>query len=78
MATVWAGEILADSGGDNCATWSPAAAPQLLQGDYMGHFNMGSTVVLLGPTAALRWDPARQVGQPIKMGAGLGCCAPAA
>ncbi|MEE4184983.1 MAG: archaetidylserine decarboxylase [Gammaproteobacteria bacterium] len=81
MATAWAGEIRGPKHGGTVRRHWPstdAAAPRLRQGDYMGHFNMGSTVILLGPAARLDWNTDRRVGQPIKMGASLGRIGPAA
>lgn len=38
------------------------------QGDEVGRFNMGSTVVLLLPPSAPAWDPALSPGSPVRMG----------
>lgn len=73
MSTAWAGEVRATQrDGVTREQWPTAAAPQLQQGEYMGHFNMGSTVILLGPAAPLNWDSERRVGQQVKMGWSLG------
>ncbi len=52
--------------------YTGANAPHLSQGEYMGHFNMGSTVVLLGPAGLGDWDPAVQAGTTVRVGQLLG------
>lgn len=73
ISTQWSGEITVPPGsGRVTRRWPNASGPALRQGDYVGHFNLGSTVVLLGPPAALRWNSDRAVGQPVLMGEPLG------
>ena len=46
----------------------PAGQVQLAQGEEMGRFLLGSTVVLLLPEAAPGWNAAWQAGGPVRMG----------
>jgi phosphatidylserine decarboxylase len=78
MSTVWHGEV------------TPAGArsgPRLLErrtgadewqprGAELGMFNMGSTVILLLPPGAARWDEALQPGMGLRVGQGLGTWTP--
>jgi len=78
IETVWAGEITpgrprrlesSDYGGSR--------GVRLVQGEEMGRFNMGSTVILLFPDAALQWEGTRRPGTPLEMGQLLGRFRPA-
>jgi len=78
IETVWAGEITpgrprrlesSDYGGSR--------GVRLVQGEEMGRFNMGSTVILLFPGAALQWERTRGPGTPLEMGQLLGRFRPA-
>jgi len=72
MATVWAGQI------------TPPRARKITRGDWsrrditlqrgqeMGRFNMGSTVILLLPPAAVSSLEAFESGDPVLMGQKLG------
>lgn len=69
IETVWAGEVT--PGGPRELTrhdYQGAAARQLAQGEEMGRFNMGSTVILLLPRGSARWDKDLSAGEPIRMG----------
>ncbi|MGI9291758.1 MAG: archaetidylserine decarboxylase [Gammaproteobacteria bacterium] len=74
ISTAWAGEIL--PGGDNTPVITDysqrAGAPKLNKGDYMGHFNMGSTVVLIAPPGQLTWEPQLGTGDTVSMGQRIG------
>ncbi|MGH8149637.1 MAG: archaetidylserine decarboxylase [Steroidobacteraceae bacterium] len=50
----------------------PAAASALEKGAEMGHFSLGSTVILVFPRDALGWLPDLSAGSPIVMGQALG------
>ncbi len=68
MATVWHGVVnpprLAA-----VKTWNYAGQKvELKQGDEMGRFLLGSTVVMLFPKGALRFNPAWQPTQAIRLG----------
>ena len=49
--------------------------PHLVQGEYMGHFNMGSTVVLIGPEKLSQWEPGCSEGSIVRMGQKIGTIA---
>ncbi len=72
MATVWHGVVNPPRPGTvrawdyDAAAATPTAA--LRQGDEMGRFLLGSTVVLLWPRGPLRFTPAWAPGRPIRLG----------
>ena len=68
MATVWHGVVNPPRTGHISRHDYPPGAVQLAQGEEMGRFLLGSTVVLLLPEAAPDWNPAWQPGGPIRMG----------
>ncbi|MBE2294929.1 MAG: phosphatidylserine decarboxylase, partial [Phycisphaerales bacterium] len=45
---------------------------QLERGAELGRFNMGSTVILLFGTDAIRWEPTIGPDAPVRMGQRLG------
>ena len=49
-----------------------ARAAQLAKGDEMARFNMGSTVILLFPPGAVRWDSKLEAGNTLRMGERIG------
>ena len=68
MATVWHGLVNPPRPGQVRA-WDYAQAPvPLRQGEEMGRFLLGSTVVLLFPRGALRFHPDWAPGRPIRLG----------
>jgi phosphatidylserine decarboxylase len=68
MATVWQGVVNPPRPGQ-LRTWHYEQAPVALrQGDEMGRFLLGSTVVLLFPKGPLRFNPAWAPGRPIRLG----------
>jgi phosphatidylserine decarboxylase len=74
ISTAWTGEISAPADGQVVQTSykdSPDA-PTLNRGDYMGHFNMGSTIVLLAPPGKCTWAPNVQTGDIVRVGQRLG------
>ncbi len=74
ISTAWGGEII-PSGDDNIIRTDftdAATAPQLERGAYMGHFNMGSTIVLLAPPGKLDWDTSLQTGKLVQVGQCIG------
>jgi phosphatidylserine decarboxylase len=51
----------------------PLARPYVFaRGDELGHFNMGSTVVVAFHRSAVRWDPRLTVGTAVRVGQPLG------
>jgi phosphatidylserine decarboxylase len=74
MSTVWHGEITpsrADKGVQTLEPGSPAALWQP-RGAELGRFSMGSTVILLLPPGAVRWDSLLQPGVSVRVGGRLG------
>jgi phosphatidylserine decarboxylase len=69
IETVWAGEIT--PGGPDTLTrtsYQTDKPIRLVQGEEMGRFNMGSTVILLMPKGKCDWLDNLQAGSPIQMG----------
>ena len=52
--------------------WDEPAARRVARGAEIGHFNLGSTVVVLFARGAVRWDSRLTTGMPVTMGAALG------
>ncbi|MDE2626452.1 MAG: phosphatidylserine decarboxylase [Burkholderiales bacterium] len=68
MATVWHG-VVNPPRGSVLREWRYDDRNIMLkQGEEMGRFLLGSTVVLLFPKAALRFNPAWTPGRPIRLG----------
>jgi len=68
MATVWHG-VVNPPRVRRVREWQyPERAVQLKQGEEMGRFLLGSTVVMLFPKAALRFNPAWAPARPIRLG----------
>jgi phosphatidylserine decarboxylase len=68
MATVWHGAVKA-AAVRRVREWHyPAGAVTLRRGDEMGRFMLGSTVVMLFPKPALRFNPAWLPGGAIRFG----------
>ena len=68
MATVWHGVVNPPRPGQVRAWRYEDRIVQLAQGDEMGRFLLGSTVVLLFPPGLLRFNPAWVPGGAIRMG----------
>jgi phosphatidylserine decarboxylase len=71
MATVWHG-VVNPPRVKEVREWryggAEAEAPTLKQGDEMGRFLLGSTVVMLYPSRPLRFNALWQAGRPIRLG----------
>ncbi|RTL23350.1 MAG: phosphatidylserine decarboxylase [Burkholderiales bacterium] len=66
MATVWQGRI---ERGGSVKAWDYAPGQvTLAQGEEMGRFLLGSTVVMLFEPSGLRFNPAWRPGGPVRMG----------
>jgi len=74
MDTVWAGPVTPV--GRRTGSWDqrerPPPAAALERGAEMGRFNMGSTVILLLPKGAVRWEEHLGPGSAVRMGQALG------
>lgn len=72
MATTWHGVVNAQRDGQ-VHTWDYSdQSIELAQGDEMGRFMLGSTVVLLWPAQTLQLTPAMQPKATVRMGQVLG------
>ena len=68
MATVWHGQVNPPRTG-TLRQWDYAAGQvSLRQGDEMGRFLLGSTVVMLFPQGPLKFNPAWAPARPIQLG----------
>jgi phosphatidylserine decarboxylase len=73
ISTAWCGEITPPENGKvQTQFFSGTDMPKLSQGDYMGHFNMGSTVVMLGPQGLISWATEIAPGKIVQVGQQLG------
>lgn len=72
METVWAGVITPPfaSRVEKCSYPNPVsgASVGLAKGEELGRFNMGSTVILIVPQGAVRWDAVVREGSGVRMG----------
>ncbi|MGR8934563.1 MAG: archaetidylserine decarboxylase [Gammaproteobacteria bacterium] len=70
--TVWHG-IVTPPSAKSVYRWSYQKHPvQLRRGEEMGHFNMGSTVIVLFGHDAVRWIDGLAAGKTVKMGERIG------
>lgn len=72
IETVWAGRLTPPRTRAVSALAASANAPSLAQGDELGRFNMGSTVILLFPAGSARWEPSLQSGAAVRCGEIIG------
>jgi phosphatidylserine decarboxylase len=70
--TVWAGRITPPHLRGGLFRYGPQSPVELARGAEMGRFNMGSTVILLTPPGAVRWDSRLRPAQALRMGEMLG------
>jgi len=78
LETVWAGTVSPPHLRTEPSEYQPMTPVELPRGAEMGRFNMGSTVILLGPPGTLQWDATLQPGQTVRQGQRLGRWAPSA
>lgn len=72
IETVWAGEITPPNGPFvQCKHYNEENPVALKQGEEMGRFNMGSTVILLFGAQAIKLDLDLQPSSTLKMGTGI-------
>ncbi|MDF2530022.1 MAG: Phosphatidylserine decarboxylase, partial [Gammaproteobacteria bacterium] len=69
IATTWAG-VVAPGISKQIQTWDydPEKQIHLKQGDEMGYFQFGSTVIMLLPKGMAQWRPELQMNQFVKLG----------
>lgn len=74
ISTSWGGEIKPPANGKPTLTdyWQQQNAPMLHRGDYMGHFNMGSTVVFMAPPGICQWEAELESGELVRVGQRIG------
>ncbi|MBT8421528.1 MAG: phosphatidylserine decarboxylase [Gammaproteobacteria bacterium] len=77
ISTAWGGEIFPPADKKVIHSDYTEQTIELAQGEYMGHFNMGSTVVMLGPAGNCAWHESLQPGQPVQVGTPIGELVPA-
>ena len=68
MATVWHGVVNPPRLPQITEWHYDDGAVNLIRGEEMGRFLLGSTVVLLWPRAMLDWNPTWQPGAPVRLG----------
>ena len=66
ISTAWAGEIFPDR------TAELPSVTRYAKGDYIGHFNLGSTVVLLFPENTVEWSRDLVPDRPLQVGETIG------
>ena len=72
MATVWHGVVNPPRPG-SVREWTYADQDiTLQQGDEMGRFLLGSTVVMLWPRGTIQFNPAWAAAQPVRLGEAMG------
>jgi len=72
ISTPWSGEIRPRKAGIVDAIDISAHDANVLKGDLLGWFNMGSTVILLLPDGACEWDEDLESGDAVRMGQPIG------
>jgi phosphatidylserine decarboxylase len=74
MATVWHGDVTPRKHREITALPVSAllTSARLAKGEEMARFNMGSTVILLFPPGAVRWDSTLKAGNTLRMGERIG------
>ncbi len=74
METIWAGQITPAENRNRAINDTKYSDDEieLEQGQEMGRFNMGSTVILLLPENVMKWDAGMTEGNTVMMGEGIG------
>jgi phosphatidylserine decarboxylase len=72
ISTPWSGEIRPRRNGVVESIDLAQGPQQVVKGDLLGWFNMGSTVVLLTPPGACEWGETLQAGTTVRMGESIG------
>ena len=76
IETVWAGEVCPPRALSVTREDHVLGAPEFEQGEELGRFNMGSTVIVVLPPGAAQWRPELHAGQALRMGQRLGLLEP--
>lgn len=72
MATVWHGVVNPPRPASPREWRYEGSAVALRKGEEMGRFLLGSTVVMLFPARAIRFDPSWAPGRPVRVGEAMG------
>ena len=72
ITTPWSGEIRPRKSGTVDTVAVRGASPDVVKGDLLGWFNMGSTVILLLPEGACEWHDTLRPGATVIMGQAIG------
>jgi phosphatidylserine decarboxylase len=77
ISTIWHGQITPARTAHGLTVLAASTHADLWQqrGAQFAHFSMGSTVILLFPPGAMRWDPALAPGTAVRVGTRLGLLA---
>ena len=68
IGTVWCPHYPANPGAVEEQLFDADSSPELAKGDELGHFNFGSTVIVLFEKGTVRWHESFGCGSAIKMG----------
>ncbi|MGQ0711584.1 MAG: archaetidylserine decarboxylase [Rhodoferax sp.] len=72
MATVWHGQVNPPRAPQVCEWRYDSGQVRLARGQEMGHFLLGSTVVLLFEPGRVGWNPQWSPARPVRMGETMG------
>ncbi len=74
MTTAWGGEIPRHvrQHGHHYLHTTGDAGTSYEKGDYLGHFNLGSTVIFIAGPEQLRWESSLEQGMTLRMGERIG------
>lgn len=75
MATVWHGTVNPPRSPQICEWHYDTGAVVLQQGEEMGRFMLGSTVVLLFPKGVMGFEPSWKAEKPVRLGEAMGSVA---
>lgn len=71
--TTWSGRVTPHAGRKRVQNWYYTEPKiELEKGEEFGHFQFGSTVIILTPENTLHWNDSLQSGMPVKLGQTLG------
>ena len=72
IETSWAGQVAPPEHKITTTHYAQDSVIRFKQGEEMGRFKLGSTVILLLPSQSIRWDSEIKPGQVVKLGQQLG------
>jgi phosphatidylserine decarboxylase len=71
ISTAWSGEIVS-ADGPRQWIYEEGDTVMLNKGDYFGHFNMGSTVIMVFPAGTVSWNDELRPGMTLRVGQRVG------